>query len=217
MNEETRRRSAFLEALARLQPRWDHDANDHLGAVKIQFDVLIALLAAERGPSVEIARLIPILDRGLSAIGTFTKAMRAQHGVWRWGAQGGDLFDLAGHVVQLGPLLEPCARLQLKVPFSVVAPPAPVWIEGGDPALREAVTIAAVEMLFLAGSGEAVTMRLDADSERAALRIEGPRRPADSTPWLAAVRETLAKFGGRVEAGDELSLDLIIPMAAVPR
>jgi hypothetical protein len=72
-------------------------------------------------------------------------------------------------------------------------------------------------MLFLTNPDGAVTMRLDADGERAALRIEGPRRPADSTPWLVAVRETLARFGGRIEAGDELSLDLIIPMAAVPR
>ena len=217
MNEEIRRRSAYLEALARLQPRWDHDANDHLGAVKIQFDVLIALLADQRGSSVEIAQLIPYLDRGLRAIQTFTAAMKVQHGVWRWGSQNGDLFDVAGHVTQLGLLLEPCARLQMKVPFTVTAPATPVWIEGGEPALREAVTIAAVEMLFLASPGEAVTMRLGANGERAALRIEGSRRPGDSTPWLAVVRETLTKFGGRVEAGGELSLDLIIPMAAVPR
>ena len=214
MTEETRR-CAYLEALARLQPRWDHDLNDDLGAVKIQIDVLIAMLGAERGQTIEIAKLTPVLDRSMNAIRKFQNGISAQLQIRR--GNGEDHFDLAGHVTALGALLGACARLQLRVACSVVAPEKPVWIEGGEPALREAVTIAAVEMLFLAREGESVAMRLDADGERAALRIEGPRRPAESTPWFAAVRETLAKFEGRVEAGDGLSLDLIIPMAAVPR
>jgi hypothetical protein len=216
MTEEIRRRCAYLDALARLLPRLDHDANGNLGAIKLQLDVMVVKLA-EQGATVEIAELTPYLNRSMNAIRKFQVALQLQHKVLRWGASGGELFDIAEHVTALGALLESFAEFQVKVPYSVLAPADPVWIEGGDPSLREAVTIAAVEMLFLTNPDGAVTMRLDADGERAALRIEGPRRPADSTPWLVAVRETLARFGGRVEAGDELSLDLIIPMAAVPR
>lgn len=217
MTEENRRRPAYLEALARLQPRWDHDLNDDLGAIKLQIDVLILMLADERGTAVDIAKLTPILDRSLNAIRRLQNAIESQVAVRRGKPQDGDDLDLAGHVSRLGYLLDACARLQLKAAFSIVTPETPVRIEGGEPALREAVTIAGVEMLFLARERESVTMRLAVEGDRAALRIEGPRRPADSTPWLVAVRETLATFGGRVEAGHDLSLDLIIPMATVPR
>lgn len=217
MTEENRRRPAYLEALARLQPRWDHDLNDDLGAVRIQIDLLILLLADERGSAIEIAKLTPILDRSLNAIQKLQNAVETQLLVRRGNPEDGEVLDLAAHVKRLGSLLGGCARLQLKASFSVVTPEPPLWIEGGEPALREAVTIAAVEMLFLARERESVTMRLAVDGERAALRIEGPRKPPDSTPWLVAVRETLADFGGRVEAGHDLSLDLIIPLAAVPR
>lgn len=217
MTEEIRRRTSYLEALARLLPRLDHDANNSLGAIKLQLDVLILRLADARGPAVEMAQITPYLDRSMDAIRKFQVALELQHKVLRWGSSSDAHFDVAKHVSRLGAFLDSFARLQFEVPFSVVAPEDPVWIEGGEPALREAVTIAAVEMLFLTSRKEPVTMRLDADGERAALHIAGPRRPPDSTPWLVAVRETLAQFGGRVEAGDELSLDLIIPMAAVPR
>lgn len=216
MSEETRR-CAYLEALARLQPRWDHDLNSDLGAVKIQIELLIAMLAAERGPAIEIARLTPVLDRSMNAIRDFQKGVAARRAIRRGDGESGELFDVAAHMSRLGSLLGDCARIELKASCSVVTPPTPVWVEGGEPALREAVTIAAIEMLYLARAGESVAMRLDANGDRAALRIEGPRRPAESTPWYTAVRETLAKFGGRVETGDGLSLDLIIPMAAVPR
>lgn len=217
MSQEIRR-CAYLEALARLQPRWDHDVNDDFGAVSIQIELLIAMVASERGPAIDIAKLTPVLDRSTNAIRKFQNAITTQLAIRRGDVlHHGDLFDVAAHVTRLGSVLGACARLQLRASHSVATPDGPVWIEGGEPALREAVTIAAVEMLFLAREGESVAIRLEADGERAALRIEGPRKPSDSTPWLAAVRETLVNFGGRLETGDELALDLIIPMAAVPR
>ena len=58
MSQEIRR-CAYLEALARLQPRWDHDVNDDFGAVSIQIELLIAMVASERGPAIDIAKLTP--------------------------------------------------------------------------------------------------------------------------------------------------------------
>jgi len=215
MSEEIRRGSAYLEALARLQPGWAHESRGNLGAIKIQIDLLSHLLAIETGDPVKVDELRLVVDRAVNAIRKFEASLKLQFEAWG-PSEPGDMLDLARLVTNLGALLGASAR-DLRVPCSVESPSGPIWIEGGEPALREALTIAAVEMLCIAKPRDPLMLRLEARGERASLRIESPRMPPEDASWLAVVRETLARFGGEVRTSAALELDLVVPRAAVPR
>ncbi len=212
MSEELRR-TAHLLALARLQPGWDHECRGHLSAIKMHIELMVVLFA---NGSTEADSLRGALDRAMNASRKFETAMNDRAEALRGPKISSDLLDLAGHVARLGGVLAVSAS-DRNVRCSVESLSGPLWIEGGEPALREALNIAAAEMLFLCQPEDALTMRLESTGDRVSLRIEAPRMPSEGAPWLTVVRETFVKFGGEVKASAALELDLVVPRAAVPR
>jgi len=214
MSEE-HRRIAYLEALSRIQPQWAHEARQHLGGLGLQVELIVATLAKRGGDAELIAELKPILERAQAGVRNFRDAIDRQFSVWSRNAES-DLLDLCSMVSRLGALLEPSAKNRY-LKWSVVVPAGTLWIEGAEPALREALTIAAIETLYATPEKNTLTLQLEARNDEASLRLIGTQPPSEDAPWLSVVRETLARFGGKAGARGDLEFELIIPMAAVPR
>ena len=213
MSQEHRLHSTYVDALVRLQPYWGHEARNHLQAIKLRLDVLVAQMAAEGGTTVEIRQLTPVIDGALDRIRRFERDVSVQFGGWKPPSGSDGRLDLSAHLRWIERLLAPGARA-LKVEYSVNAPEAPVWIEDGEPRLAEAVTIAAVEMMLLTRPERGLVIGLESGAGGTGLHIHGVL-PDEDSDWLGVVRETFANHGGRIECDG--ALEFTLPSVPVPR
>lgn len=214
MPDHSPRRAACLEALARLQPAWTHEARSHLGNVSLQVDLLVEHLARSREPDAALAEtLAKPLERARHGIAKLEELLGRPARWARAPEPGVPGLDLAAALAELGALVEPGARAR-RVAWSWAVPPGPVRVAGDWTAVREATAIAVVEAVFAAAAGARIEARLDENAGRARLRLDGASAPRDAA-WPALVRETFEASGGAMEAGAGV-IDLSLPLAAVP-
>ena len=207
MSHDPLRRDLYLRTLARLRRSLDHELRSHAGSVSLQLDLMSELVARGVADGAKLEAPIQRAKTGLERLRKTAAAVVEATDVER-GRNGADL----GAVLRgIEGLLAPRAR-ELGVTWAAVAPLEPVPLAGDGDAVREALTIAAVESLEALPNGARLTLAAAVDGGRAAVALEGAIADS-SSPTLALVRAAIASAGGEAVAGDDGAPRFTLPLA----
>ncbi len=220
------RRARYLQALAGLSPHHAHDLRGRLGSVALHLDVAAELLSADGETAPAAAtRARAEVGRARTGLREVLDAFEALLGLTRSSPAGAQRFDLRELLRDLETVLAPAVR-DRKLEWSAVMPEQPAYVAGEHEALRQALIIAAVEMVVGLPPASRLELLLSTPRDRVELSIAGvsahgkpvaTRAAADDSDPLEILRQTMLSSGGAARGDGATRLVLTLPSAPASR